>query len=591
MPKRGAASDGRRSDHRGSRDYVAGGLVSSPADHDAVFAQHLQRVKAQTVSSYSLAMIADWVSEHTFLRGEPYNYHNHEFQEYILRDKSREKYVRKCSQIGLSELSIRWTVAVLHVLPSSTIIYTLPTATFAKSFVKTRVDPLIQTSPTLSNSVSSTADNSEIKRFNDSFLYIKGTVGQNAAISVPADGIVNDEVDFSDPGVMSTYHSRLTHSRWKLRLRLSTPTVAKYGISADFDASRRHWNFVKCSRCGFFFLPDYFEHVKIPGFTGDLREINQDNLHKYRVPEAHLACPSCGGAPDLSPAHREWVIENPDDTYEAAGFQIQPFDAPQVISCADLVISSTKYRRYVDFINFNLGLPAEDKDTTLTKADVDACYVRGEKPGFTTHVMGLDMGLMCHAMVAGVDSDGRLVVVHTEVIPVSRVRERKVELARQYRVSITVMDTQPYVETVLALQDQDPNLYGSIFVTSKGIEAYTLKQKEKDADEGQLDIRQLNVNRNRALDVIMDFVRSGNLVFVEDGNRDTVTAHLQDMKRIKNFTSDDEISFTWQKSSKGDDHFHFALLYTWLAMQLRGVSRGMIMIPSYVGSFKVKTPI
>jgi hypothetical protein len=563
--------------------------VSAPTEHDAIFAAHLQRVKAQTVSSYSLAMIADWVSEHTYLRGEHYSYHNHEFQEYILRDPSREKRIRKCSQIGLSELSIRWSLAVLHVLPSTTIIYTLPTATFAKSFVKTRLDPLVQSSPTLTNSVSSTADNSEIKRFNDSFLYIKGTVGQNAAISVPADGIVNDEVDFSDPGVMSTYQSRLSHSRWKLRLELSTPTVAKYGISAGLDSSRRHWNFVKCDHCGHFFLPDYFVHIRVPGFTGDLREINKDNIHKYRVPEAHMECPSCGGVPSLLPEHREWVVENPDDTYEAAGFQVQPFDAPNVITPADLIISSTKYKRYVDFINFNLGLPAEDKDTTLTKADVDACYVAGERPGFTTHIMGIDMGLMCHAMVAGVDSDGRLVVVHTEVIPVSRIRERKVELARQYRVSITVMDTQPYVETILALQDADPNLYGSIFVTSKGIEAYTLKQKEKDADEGKLDIRQLNVNRNRALDVLMDFVRSGSLVFVEDANRDIVTSHLQDMKRVKDFTSDEEIAYVWRKSSKGDDHFHFALLYTYLAMQLRGVARGMIIIPSMVGSFKLKS--
>ncbi len=563
--------------------------MSGPHVHDGVFAAHLQRVKAQTVSSYSLAMIADWVTEHTYIRGEHYSYLHHEFQEKILRDPSREKNVRKCSQIGLSELSVRWSLAVLHVLPSSTIIYTLPTATFAKSFVKTRLDPLIQMSPTLVNSVSSTADNSEIKRFNDSFLYIKGTVGQNAAISVPADGIVNDEVDFSDPGVMSTYQSRLTHSRWKLRLRLSTPTVAKYGISADFDASRRHWNFVKCSCCGHFFLPDYFEHVKIPGFTGDLREINKDNLHKYRVAEAKLICPSCGGVPDLYPAHREWVVENPDDTFEAAGYQVQPFDAPHVISCSDLIISSTKYKRFVDFINFNLGLPAEDKDTTLTKSDVDALYVQGEKPGFSTHVMGIDMGLMCHLMIAGVDSIGQTVVVHTEVVPVGRIKERKRELARQYRVSITVIDTQPYVETVLSLQDEDPNVYGAIFVTSKGIEAYTLKQKEKDAEEGKLDIRQLNINRNRALDVLMEFVRSGTLIMIEDENRATITNHLQDMKRVKDFTSDDEISYVWRKSAKGDDHFHFALLYTYLAVQLRGVARGMIVIPSMFATFKVKS--
>jgi hypothetical protein len=477
----------------------------------------------------------------------------------------------------------------------------MPTAEFAKTFVKTRVDPVIASSPALKYALNVNADNTTMKQLGDAFAYFKGTVGTSAAISIPADGIVNDELDFSDLEVTSNYQSRLTHSPYKLKRKFSTPTVSGYGISAEFDASRRYFNFVKCNHCNHAFLPDYFTDVVIPGFFGDKREINKENVQHMKYREAYVACPKCGKAPSLQPEHREWVLENPDANFIASGYQIQPFDAPNIISMSDLILASTTYRRYVDFINFGLGLPAEDKDSTLSREEIEACVIEALAANFFTHVMGVDMGMICHVMIAGVDSLGQIITVHTERIPLSNLRVRLAELRVAFRVSITVMDSQPYTETLMSLQEKDDNLYGAVYVKSRDLAPYALKKQEgkkakgsdlavDDKDVGKAEIRQVNVNHDKAMDALMTFIRGGSWRCVKDKNWETVMSHFQDMKRVKDFTSDNELAFVWKKSAKGDDHFWHTALYTYIAAQLRGVASGQIVLPSLTFKFRQKSP-
>lgn len=566
---------------------------------DTLLLDHLARTKAAVMNAHSLRTAAKWITEKTYLRGEHYSYLHHEFQEVIVSDPSREKNIRKCSQIGLSEVSARVALALASILDNSTFIYTLPTADFAKNFVKTRVDPIIMTSKELKASLNTTADNTQIKQLGSSFIYFKGTIGQSAAISVPADGLIHDEWDFSDLQVASNYESRLTHSPHKLKYKFSTPTVTAFGISAEMDVSRRFFNFARCNHCAEWFLPDYFKHVHVPGFDGDKKEITRDRLHRIRWQEAKLLCPGCGREPDLGPEHRAWVCENPDENFEPAGYQIQPFDAPHIITAASLIQTSTKYDRYVDFVNFGLGLPAEDKETSLTLEDINRCYVRGETSGFWSHVMGVDLGLMCHIVVAGVDPYGRMLIVRTEIVPLPRLYERRLELAKQYGVNLSVSDSQPYADMLMRMQASDPNLYGAVYVTSKDLAQYVLKKLEepdgadegdRKVHEGEEEIRQVNINRNRAFDGFMDFVRGGNMQIFEDENREVLTKHWMDMKRIKQFTADKEISYVWQKSAKGQDHFHHAALYAYIASKMRSVAGSGIILPGVMGKFRVGAP-
>ncbi len=564
---------------------------------DVFYGDHVARVRAAVMRAHSLATVSEWITENTTLRGEPFSFLDHEFQETIVRDPSRQKNVRKCAQVGVSELSSRITLALANILDSTTFIYTLPTADFAKNFVKTRVDPIILTSKALKDALNNTADNTQIKQFGTSFVYFKGTIGQSAAISVPADGLVHDEVDFSDQQVMSTYESRLIHSPYKFKLKFSTPTVEGFGISEEFQTSRRFWNFAKCEHCNEWFLPSYFEHVHVPGYEHDKREITKEKLPFIRWQEAKVLCPGCGREPDLGPENRAWVCENPTESHESVGYQVQPFDAPRIITASYLVEASTKYDRFVDFVNFGLGLPAEDKETSFSRAELEQLFIKAEISGYYARVAGIDMGMTCHVMIGAVSPTGQLLIVKTERVPLARIQERKDELTRDHAVSVSVMDSQPYTETLYRLQERDANLYGAIYVTSKNLALYTLKkvdeeleagEDDKKAKEGEERERQVNINRNKAFDGLMHFVRAGNLLILEDENKDLIISHVQDMKRIKQFTAEKEITYVWQKSAKGQDHFHHALLYCWIASKMRTMVGSPILLPGMVRKIHVK---
>lgn len=548
---------------------------------DRIYDLHLSRLKTAILTRYTAAQIALWLTKNTTYAMQPFSYKDHEFQERILTDQSQELAVRKCSQVGLSETSARKALGLVNVLQPYTVIYTLPTAKFASKFMRTRIDTVIQGSKVMKENVHRTNDNADMKQFGDSFLYLNGAASSNAPISIPADHLIHDEVDFCDQEVLSQYTSRLTHSKWKRVDRFSTPTLPGFGVDKAFKESRRHFLFCKCNHCGEWFNPSYYDHVRVPGYTGDLRAINKSMLMKIRWTEAYLACPKCGGMPSLQMEHREYVCENPDEPYVAAGYQVSPFDAPNVIAPKDLVKASTSYERIQDFINFNLGLPAEDREATLTREDFEGVFQIAEVGLGMAYVMGVDVGNIYHFCVAGIDPWGAMLVVHTEQVPMGQARERYHALRSRWQVICTVVDSAPHAETVMALQELDPNLYAAVYMRSKSLLTHSIKEKEKDVDKGQEFVRQVDINRNRAFDAYMEFLRSDRLNCLVSDEAETIIQHHLSMKRTKVFDNDSgEMTYAWQKTD-GIDHYHHTFLYCWIAGKIKGVGRSLVQLPLF----------
>lgn len=548
---------------------------------DKVYELHLARIKTAVLTRYTASQIALWLTRNTTYAMQPFDYKDHEFQERILSDQSQELAVRKCSQVGLSETSARKALGLVNVLQPYTVIYTLPTAKFANTFMKTRIDPVIKGSKAMEGNVHRTNDNAEMKQFGDSFLYMKGAASSNAPISIPADHLIHDEVDFCDQEVLSQYTSRLTHSKWKKVDRFSTPTLPGFGVDKAFKESRRHFLFCRCNHCNHWFVPSYYDHVRIPGFTGDLRAINKSTLAKIRWQEGYLVCPACDKQPSLQVEHREWVCENPDEAHVGAGYQVSPFDAPNIIAVKDLIKASTAYDRIQDFINFNLGLPAEDREATLTREDFDGVFQIVEIGLGMAYVMGVDVGNVYHFCVAGITPFGDMLVVHTEQVPMGQARERYHALRARWRVICTVIDSAPHAETVMALQEVDPNCYAAVYMKSKSLLTHNVKERDKDADKGQEFQRQVDINRNRAFDAYMEFLRSDRLNCLASDEAEVIIQHHMSMKRTKVFDSESgEMTYAWQKTD-GMDHYHHAFLYCWVAGRIKGVGRSLVQLPLF----------
>ncbi len=547
---------------------------------DQITSDHLERLKATVFQRFGLANLADWIEAKTFLGGKPYSFKDHEYQKAIISDTSVEVSVRKCSQVGVSEATARLSLAMVNVINPMTVIYAFPTAHFAATFMRTRIDPIIHGSKTLKQNLNKNNDNNEIKQFNDSFLYLKGAATTNAPISIPADVVISDETDFSDQETLSQYTSRLTHSIWKIIRKFSTPTLPGFGVDKAFQESRRHFNLCKCNHCGHWFLPDYYKHLKIPDYRGELQEINRPMLSRIRWREAALHCPKCGRVPSLQIEHRQYVCENPEEDHVGAGYQVSPFDAPNIITCADLIQASVRYDRIQDFVNFGLGLPMDDKDATLTRDDLVNLFQYVLAGTNTVHVMGVDVGNTYHFVVGAIDGFGDMLIVHTERVGMGKAKERYHALRAQYRVVCTVIDSGPHAETVMSLQEVDPNLYASVYMRSKSIATHNVVNKEEDKDEAIEFVRQVNVNRSRALDAYMNYIRENHLAICKNEDEELIIQHHTSMKRVKVFDNDSgEMHYAWQKTD-GEDHYHHAFLYCWLAGKIRGVGRPIILLPT-----------
>lgn len=540
-----------------------------------IVSDHFERVKVSALQRESMATLARYITRKTMLAGRPYSYRNHEYQERILSDTSLEVNVQKPSQVGVSEATLRLALAMTRVIQPFTVIYTLPTAKFAGTFMNTRVAPVIRGSPDLAGILSSENDNSEVKQLGDSWIYMRGAASSNAPISIPADCLIHDERDFCDPVILTQYTSRLTHSSWKLIRNFSTPTLPDYGINKEFKSSRRFYNLCKCDKCGHSFSPDYYRDVKIPGFDGDLTEVTKRSLAILRWQEAVLLCPRCGRAPSLQIEHREWVCENPEEKLVAAGYQITPFDAPNIVTPSDLIKSSTSYEHAKDFVNFGLGLPVADKESAIYRDDITRIMLPGEASG-NIYVMGVDVGNTYHFKIGAVTPDGGVRLVHVEKVRMGALKDRYFALKRRFRPACSIMDSAPHAETVLSLQALDPTLYAAVYMRSKSMSAFRLLDEDEDSESAKEFLRQINVNRNRAFDSYMGTVRDGGFTVDprafggDDELKEEYISHHLSMKRARIYDSDSgELTYNWTKTD-GKDHFHHAGVYLHLASRILG---------------------
>jgi len=549
-----------------------------------LFEAHLDRLKSKLIPGYAANTYADWLVENMILKGDKFSFKGHEYQRVVLDSTAKHKVIKKCSQIGISVLSIGFTLAFCNLHNGVTVIYILPTAGFSQTFAKGRVDPIIDESPTINGNIYPGSDSSLMKRFiNNSFVYFKGASRSHQAISVDADALIFDEKDFAeDIEVLTKYTSRLTHSKHKIKLELSTPTVSGYGISSAFDASKQHVELQKCQRCNHWFKPDYFKHVRLPGFTGDIRKFNYFSamlLDKYDTDAAFLECPRCGGKVDQSIENREWVVVNENSQSHIDGFHITPFSAPEFITPGYLIETSTTYKDYADFINFGLGESHDSSENSLGKEELERLFVRQET-GSGVRVYGMDLGGTCAAMVGRVDPVGQsLFIEWAEAIPLHNLTKRYKELCAEYGVICSVSDALPYTDIILRMQAEDPNLWGALFTSSKNVELYTYKHKEEDEEKATYGLRQIDISRNKMLDFVVNMLRCGRILFKDGPWKRDIIEHLTDLKRIKIHNRYGEEEFVWRKSDKGTDHYFFALLYLVTAYLVRGMSKGTMSLP------------
>ena len=536
---------------------------------------YLTRLRAASSGATDLTRTADWIianTRHPRVASQHWSFKDHEFQIGICNEHRYKASIRKCSQIGLSELSVRIMLALLAIYPSTTGIYTLPSAGFARKFAKSRIDPVISASPDLKPMVPTEINSSELKRIGTSFLHISGTWGQAAAISVPADVLIHDEVDFSNQTVLTTYASRLGHAQdGGIVRRFSTPTVNGYGVSEAYDNGTQASYAIKCPGCYEWVVPNFLLDVVLPGYDGALVELDKSDVGNplYKFDEAKLLCPECRAEIPhdrlADPARRQWVHAYPDR--DEASYQVAPIDAPAVNSVTKTLTAIKDYDRKADWVNFELGIPYEDAESTflpdVMKANRVVEWLAPRPMAAQGCIAGLDLGKTSW-MLIGHTRDGRTIdLVHAEKIKETGegyLVERVMELVKWYGIIKLVVDAMPNFSTGLQLinRTRHNQTYACYYVRSNRTALSNMDVK---------DVEQvINANRTGTFDDLVKAVNAGQYRFARHQEFNLVIEHLASMKRVSHMNSQGERVAAW--TATGDDHYAHALNYLELARQM-----------------------
>lgn len=575
-------------------------------DGSAIGENMLAQLHSSVYGATDFSQISTWLEKNTTHPMRPkqkWDFFEHEYQIDILNDTSHEAFYQKCSQVGASELFVRMKLAMLGISEAITIIYVLPTAKFAVRFCKGRIDPVIEGSDALKAMLNKDVDSSEMKQFGHSFLYIAGSYGQSSAISIPAQGLFWDEIDFCDQQNLTTYRSRMGHTKeedlWFIR-GFSTPTVFDYGINAYYKKGSQAFYGVWCSHCRDFVEIRFMRDIVVPGFERDMKEWGKDCLDDPHIDidRAFFRCSCCERPVPwqnfLDPSKRRWVHTFPERRIRSR--QISPFDVPAINPPARTLRHVEDYEVVADWVNFKVGVPFEDASSSflvetqnwndgvgveppLTHRELASLVkelgLEGNDPAFMEWLfqqpqivsncsIGMDVGKQSWITVLHL-SDNTRHLIHAERAQASQgsLKYRFLYIFHTYGCLSGVPDAGP--DFTLS-QDLARAIPGHIWA------CYYAQAKDNQLQRLKLDETQgvVTALRTRSLDILVRNFNDGRIRLAKLREEAAIKAHLKALKRVSEMKDEGEKGSNEKAKwvNTDDDHFGHSLNYANIAADI-----------------------
>ena len=536
------------------------------------------------------------VLKHGRIGGEPFSFEGHEFQRQIIRDTSNRIAVRKASQVGLSELQVQKMLAMAATMSHVRFILTLPTKDFAISFSKDRIDSALEQSPFYSGMTSASTNSAGQKKIGSCMVYVTGSFGANSAISIPAEVLIHDEVDFSNSTVLGKLNSRLRHAtaidkygNRGTKIMFSTPTVSNFGIDLEFQKGDQQYYQVKCDSCGHWQIPG-MEHFRVPGWKDCTSELTRNDAYHLSddLHETTVHCEKCKKdlfSSLINPENRAWVPLYTADR-PVRSYQVNPLDVPTFNTPGEIVRQLMEYPLRSDFFNFVLGLPYTDADNTFMTDDLHKMNVM--KADYMTYlagvvtattVAGMDVGKVCH-FVVGISVGKYLHVVNAEEIENSKNNPATPQILKRieyYRCAQVCIDSGPDISLVNSLTSAREEVTAVVYVRElKGPKLFEVKQSEP----------VVNVDRTKSMSYMLAKHNSGEILYPRN---EAVTGqifdHLESTKKIRRQNADGTFTEMFTKTEKPDHYVH-AMHYCLLAAEMAfglGAGEARMFAPVEVG--------
>lgn len=509
------------------------------------------------VSEAMEGLPALWVIKHKIKNevGMPIDFSKRKFLWDIYNDLSPLQVILKPPQIGMTVCNTLKSLWVAKKL-NKQIIYTLPTQGDVQDMVGGSFNRIIAQNPILMSWVKD-HDTIEQKSVGNSIIFYRGTFTAKQAMMVPSGLNIHDEVDASDPLVITQYETRLQAqddggSRWYF----SHPSLAGHGVDVYWQESDKKEWFITCSKC---------EHEQILEWP-----------YSVDVDGARYVCRSCGDElADSDRLNGHWA---PTATGRFSGYHISQLmlwnkSAADIIAAFNDPLKDKQY-----FYNYVLGLPYVSSDDTIEPSVVlrNCVDVVNEQEGRA--VIGMDTGHGIHFVL--MNRQGVFFYDEASTISASETPYTTIEkLMRKFPRSVVVSDQGGDLIGVRQLQAKYP---GRVFLCFYGKDRKTNEIVRWGEDE---EYGRVVVDRNRHITLLVEQMRDTGR-FRLNGTKDEwaeFASHFGNIYRERIVVRDTpgkdnrELygnEYVWKRN--GPDHYVHALGYALVGLQRYGGEQAKI---------------
>lgn len=519
-----------------------------------------------------------WILKHKIKNevGVPIDFEKRKFLWDMYNDLSPHQVLLKPPQIGATVMN---TIKTLYVAKKKNrqIIYTLPTQGDVQDMVGGSINRIIAQNPILSNWVKD-HDTVEQKQVGDAMVFYRGTFTSKQAMMIPSGLNVHDEVDASDPDVITQYETRLQAQEdggW--RWYFSHPSLVGHGVDIYWqDSDQKEWH-ITCPHCKKEQVLTWPDNIDIESET--------------------YICSHCKKVlPDETRINGVWknkdgVVWNGhiDGDYKFSGWHVSQLmlynkSAKHIIESFN---DPKKDKQY--FYNYVLGLPFIGSEDTIEPNVVLRNCVDVLNDQTKRLIIGADTGHGIHYVLA--NEDGVFYYDHVTEITASKDPYDVIRgYLRRFDKSVAIFDQGGDLIGVRKLQAEFP---GRVFLCfyrkdRKSLDMVTFGEHDKYGT--------VTVDRNRMMTLVVEQIRDIGRIRLNGTPEEwkEFASHFGNIYREKVLTKETKDKdnkslygqeYVWKRN--GPDHFCHALLYAVIGLQRFGSSMATVVGDNHMAGVKI----
>lgn len=492
--------------------------------------------------------------------GTPIDFEKRPWLKDIYNDLSRLQVLLKPPQIGATVMNTLKSLWVAKY-KGKQIIYTLPTQGDVQDMVGGSFNRIIAQNPLLLSWVKD-KDSVESKSVGDSMIFYRGTFTSKQAMMIPSGLNIHDEVDASDPAVITQYETRLQAqedggSRWYF----SHPSLVGHGVDVYWEQSDKKEWFIICNNCNYEQILKWPDNIDIERRCYVCKQCHNELVDEVRINGRWL---------DIDGKPWTGTVNEP---YQFSGWHVSQLmlwnkSAGDII---DAYNDPTKNKQY--FYNYVLGLPYIDSDDRIPPSVVLRNCVDVVNDQEDRTVIGVDTGdnyvsyvLMNKQGVFFYETDRGITASKT---PYDTLRAH----LKRFPKSIAVIDQGGELMNTRQLQAEFP---GRVFLCFYNKDRKTVDLIEWGQDDEYWKVR---VDRNRMMTLMVEQLRDTGRILLNGTKEEwkEFAEHFGNIYREKIVAKETKgkddrtlygAEYVWKRN--GPDHYVHALLYAMVGLQRFG---------------------